>query len=193
MATNTSRNNKCGIKVAGPTLPDVHASIRTLLSKEVLVGIPADAAERPKAEADEPNNAMLGYVHEHGMPEQNIPARPFLAPGVRSVSDQIVRAFHQMATEALKGGGPDRMDKMFHAVGMLTSSAVKNYIDAGIGPPLADLTVARRAARGREGAQLELDNRAKGEAPSLELAKPLVDTGELRKSINYVVVKRRRE
>lgn len=55
--------------------------------KEVLIGIPMSTTERPDGEI---TNAELGYIHEYGAPEANIPARPFLIPGVESVKGKAL-------------------------------------------------------------------------------------------------------
>ena len=77
-------------------------------------------------------------------------------------------------------------------MGLLGVASIRAVIDAGVGPPLSDYTVRRRAEKGRKGAQQELNRRAAGYGPTLILAKPLQDTNEMFKSINYVVRPRAR-
>lgn len=169
----------------------IQAGIRALMRKEVLVGIPASEAERYQPGQSAPiNNAMIGYWMEYGVPSRNIPARPSLIPGIDSVrekiADQLVGAIR-----ALVAPQENQVDAegRLHAAGMVASSGVKNYINAGVGPALSEYTLRKRAARGRIGAQEELDNRANipNYAPSLALAKPLVDTAQFRNSITYVI------
>lgn len=184
-----------GVRITGKSLEEIHRSIQLLASTEVLVGVPESTNSRPD-DPDEKvpiNNATIGYIHEHGMPEQNIPARPWLAPGIRGARDRIAQALLRVARASLSGARPDQVEKMLHGVGIMAQSAVRMGIRAGIDPALADRTLQARAARGRKGAQAELDNRAKGVAPGTALAKPLIDTGSFIKSITYVLARRRRD
>src|SRR5260364_404888 len=144
-----------------------------LVHKEVLVGIPADAPERQ--EEDEPGNAALGYLHETGSPARNIPARPFLVPGVRSAQKRINRYFEQSASAALDGH-MEQVDKALHRAGLAAQNAVRAKMTEGPVKPLAESTLQARARRGH--------------TPENANAKPLIDTGQLRKSITYVVRKK---
>lgn len=137
-----------------------------------MVGVPAEEALR-KPEPGEPsnvNNAMLAYIHENGLIEMGIPARPFLRPTITALKGQIVEAFKRLALNALRGN-PDAVQKGLHALGLFVSTAVKLKINTGPFKPLAERTLAMRRARGRLG------------------TKPLIDTGQLRNSISYVVKK----
>lgn len=180
-----------GVIMTRDEVARIRAGILALVKKEVLVGIPASEAEvyRP-GEGRPVNNAMIGYWMEYGVPSRNIPARPSLIPGVQSVMDevaaQLVGALRAVVTP--QQNTVDAEGRL-HAAGMVASSAVKNYINAGVGPALSEYTLKKRAARGRAGAQQELDNRANipNYVPSMELAKPLVDTAQFRNSFTYVI------
>jgi hypothetical protein len=66
---------------------DVIEAISQLSNKDVLVGIPDSAPER----TDTPiTNAQIGYVMETGSPAHNVPARPFLVPGVADVQSNAL-------------------------------------------------------------------------------------------------------
>lgn len=83
-------------------------NISALTGRRVLVGIPESTAERGDTKI---NNAMLGYIHEFGSPARNIPARPFLLPGVRSIKDKAaiilkvaaLKAFDLPGTKGIRG------------------------------------------------------------------------------------------
>jgi hypothetical protein len=101
----------------------------------------------------------------------NLPARPFLVPGVESAQ--------KAATDELKKGADDAMDgnahaadKALHRAGIVASNAVKAKINSGIAPELAESTLAARRRRGRTGTT------------------PLIDTGSLRNAITYVLRKK---
>lgn len=147
-------------------LPALLKSMAALVNAEVLVGVPAQTTEREKGEPI--NNATLAYIHENGAPEANIPARPFLVPGVRAAEDKTSDQLKKAAQAALDGKDAD-VDKRLTAAGLIAESSVKNTINAGVAPGLADSTLAARRRRGRTGTV------------------PLIDTGELRNSITHVV------
>lgn len=183
------------IRMTADRVAAVQASIRSLMGKEVLVGIPAEAPERRTVEGEDapPNNATIGYDMEYGVPSKNVPARPWLVPGIISVQDKVanqmvaaIRAIVQPRENQVDADG------RLHAAGLVAANGIKRYINAGIGPALSEYTLMKRAARGPgssvgKAAQRELNRRDEGYAPGLDLAKPLVDTGQFRNSITYVI------
>src|SRR5260363_92239 len=176
-----------GLNITTDRLDAVLKAMHLLVHKEVLVGIPADAPERQ--EEDEPGNAALGYLHETGSPARNIPARPFLVPGVRSAQKRINRYFEQSASAALDGH-MEQVDKALHRAGLAAQNAVRAKMTEGPFKPLAESTLQARARHGRIGAAIELERRRRDPTPENANAKPLIDTGQLRKSITYVVRKK---
>lgn len=162
----------------------VAAAFSRLRSKQVLVGVPATDADRESG--DPMNNAQLAYLHDKGSPANNIPARPFMQPGMQSGKQAIVSQLEGAAQAAIRGD-PDGVDRRLNAAGTAAQSAIRRYINTGIAPVLSEWTLMQRARRGRKGAAQELKNRREGKPASLTLAKPLIDTGQLRNSITYVI------
>lgn len=176
-----------GLTVTKDILADVVRSINNLVKKDVLVGIPDTTAERNQGEDSGPiNNATLGYIHENGSPARNIPARPFLVPGVADAQERIEQRLNKAAKAAL-GNQRRKSDDELEAAGMIARDSVKRKINSGEFEPLSEATLRARAAKGRKGAKDELKSRAEGNAPNNDNARPLIDTGQLRNSINYVV------
>lgn len=181
----------------GPGFKVVADAVRLLAEREVLVGYPAETSER-KADEDgqqpELTNAALGYIHENGDPERNIPERPHLGPGVARVSDAIQTTMRRIAKQTLDGN-PEAIEQGLHQVGLKAKVSAQNMISEGIPPPLADATLLARTRRasskGAKGAKKELERRAQGLKPSTEFAKPLLETSQLRSAINYVIRDRR--
>lgn len=155
-----------GITVTIDKVPAIEKAIKDLAATRVMVGIPASKAARREKGAI--NNAALGYIHENGAPEAGIPARPFLIPGVRNAEAQIT-AHLKAAGEAALSGEAKRSDRELHATGLIAQAAVRAKITAGPFIALARSTLARRRARGRTG------------------TKPLIDSGQLRNAISYVL------
>ncbi|HCA7460069.1 TPA: hypothetical protein MX372_004907, partial [Enterobacter roggenkampii] len=73
---------KSGVTTRVDNAQAILDALKSISKKEVLVGIPEEDSERE----DVPfGNAGIGYVNEYGSPAQNIPPRPHLIPGVKSV------------------------------------------------------------------------------------------------------------
>lgn len=161
-------------------MPEFERAVRDLVKNEVLVGIPAeDAGRRPdppkgkgkkrsKQASQPPNNATIGYWMEYGAPEANIPARPHLVPGIERAQSTITQQLRRAAEAALSGGS-DGVDRGLNAAGIAAQNAVRATITDGDFAPLSRRTLAARRARGRTG------------------DKPLIDTGQYRRSLTYVI------
>lgn len=157
------------VKVARDAAHALDASLKTLISQEVLVGVPRTKTERKESEGA--NNAVLAYVHDNGSPSQNIPARPFMQPGIKAATPEIQERMGA-AARALLGArvaSPGFMYKYLTAIGLKVQSAIRSYVNEGIPPPLAASTLAARLRKG------------------FASTKPLVVSGQLRNSINFVV------
>lgn len=169
-------------------------ALRSLTKKDVLVGIPSEDSERE----DVPfGNAGIGYVNEYGSPAQNIPPRPHLIPGVKSVEEQTVPQLKAAAQAALDGNAAGE-ERALNRAGTLAANGVRRYMTITGFTPLADSTVEARARRGRKGAKAELARRSadgklnainpdSGQLISNENVRPLIDTGQYRRAITHVV------
>ena len=160
-----------GVKILKDDVPKLLAAVEALTTMRVAVGVPAaEALRRPEpGEGSSPaNNAMLAYIHENGAPEAGIPPRPFLAVTVKAMRSEITARLRAITADALRGR-IDAVYKAYHMLGLKVSTAVKLKINTGPFEPLKPSTLAKRRARGRTG------------------TKPLIDTGQLRNSITYVV------
>lgn len=165
------------LKETGPGLGKIAERLDRLAKMHLLVGIPADRESR----SGEPiNNAALGYVHEVGKPKLGIPARPFLRPGLRKAKDAMHPHLGQALHDALHGDDPrPGMER----AGMIAVSSVRNRFVRNDWPPIQEASIASRLRRrGMTGKSLK---RALDKYP--RPPKPLVDTGQLRNSITYVI------
>jgi len=150
---------------------ELQKAVERLTKSHVLVGIPST----PRTEGPI-DNATLGWIHETGSPAANIPARPFLRPGVEESKDQWIPYMRQ-AAEAAITGDEGTMTNALNAVGTTAVSAVKNTITAKIPPPLQPATVrARRRYRATPATAADIAG-----------ATPLVDTAQMINSITYVI------
>jgi phage gpG-like protein len=197
------------IKKVVDNAPELIARVDELTQSDVLVGVPSDKAGRKKGPI---TNAALAYIHEHGSPARNIPARPFLFPGVRKIRAQAVTLMREAAITVLKGeGGKGAVNSVLQRVGMLARNSVVSYITDPDVPfaPLKPATIRarlRRTAAGRRKLQEIMEGGKELGMSSADIltkyaranwdtggegmnAKPLIDTGQLRASITYVIRK----
>ena len=152
-----------GMQMITDALPDLLRRLAAVAQRDVLVGVPAG-----EARDDGPSNAEIGYQNEFGSPANNIPARPHLLPGVAAVQGKVVAKLTQ-AADAAATGRPSDAERHLHAAGLLAQNSVRRTLTTTAYRPLAERTLAERRARGRTG------------------TKPLIDTGQYRRSITYVV------
>ncbi|SAL25781.1 hypothetical protein [Caballeronia telluris] len=153
------------VKITRDKLQEVLRSMNALVKKDVLVGIPDSAPER----RDTPvTNAQIGYILDRGSPAKNIPARPWLVPGVEEVQSECAERLKKGATAALSGN-QQGVDSALTAAGLTAEMGVKAKINSNIQPKLADSTLAARRARG------------------VTRENTLVDTGSLRNSVTHVI------
>lgn len=169
----------------------------------VYVGIPADAPERklPRKKGDseektdtQTTNAQLLAIHTNGSPLTGLPARPVLQPAIED-PDNKKRINALMFDAALKGfkgdkaGFKSRMEK----VGILAQNVARQWF---VNPknnwaPNKPSTIRRKLSRSKSrSAQEALEEfyRRLETGESMEgLDRPLIDTGQLRKSITYVL------
>lgn len=156
---------KSGLTVRANKAQSILDALKTLANKDVLVGIPESKDERDDGDI---GNAAIGYINENGSPAQNIPPRPHLKPGVRSVEQDFMPHLKSAARKALEGDAEGAVTSLDRA-GTVAANGVKRYITITGFTPLADATIANRLRRGRTG------------------NKPLIDTGEYRRSITHIV------
>lgn len=161
---------KPGVRVVRDNSAAVLASIQAMAKRVVVVGVTQEKDIR-KADGTYKGpigNAGLAYVHETGSPRANVPARPFLKPGVAAAGPQAAKALGQAAGASFTDKGA--LDRGLNAAGLIAQASVKKTIVAGEGfEPLAESTIRARQRRG------------------IESEKPLIRTGQLVGSITYAV------
>lgn len=152
------------VKVGKDKTDAISKSIKEFMKYDTLVGIPAEGASR---QGEPINNAELLYIHTNGSPVRNIPPRPVIEPAIEDAGEQISADMGKAATMAIDGN-------VESAKGQL----------------------ARAGMRGQNVSRAWFTNSKNGWAPnSAETirrkgsSRPLIDHGELRKSITYVVRK----
>lgn len=183
---------KSGATMTSDKLAALIRSISKLAQKDVLVGIPDSAPER----TDTPmTNAQIGYVMETGSPAHNVPARPFLVPGVQDAQAECAERLKQGAVAALDGNEAGTL-KALTAAGIIAENSVKQKIGSNIPPALSPETIRNRhrsrqtkSMRQSEKDYLKAVDSGIDPAQAQEAAGiiPLINTGSLRNSVTHVV------
>lgn len=158
------------IEVKTDNLNKLTENLRSLTKKDVLVGIPAEKAERQPDPSDPSpiTNAEIGYIMETGSPAANIPARPHMIPAIKE-NKQKIAEYLKLAGRAAMDGDTAGVFRYMNAAGLFTATAIKKKITDGVPPPLAESTIAARQRQGFSGDT------------------PLLRTGQYRNSITYVL------
>lgn len=151
--------------------------IDALAKKALYVGIAKDSSG-DKREDDGPNNHLLGYVHEFGSPINNIPARPFLVPGVKRQQVFITSKLKDAMRLAL-GGDARGCDRILEQLALSTAAGVRDYMSVANFEPLKPATIKYRN-------RSRLTQSSRQEEIDMDMSKirPLINTGSLRNSVD---------
>ena len=170
-------------------------SLEALTRKEVYVGIPAEASSRPgdgsinnaellyihthgvrRKEMRDEMDAMMDtgmkysqahklYIREHGSPMLSIPPRPVLQPAIEDNKEYIGQLLAEAGKAILQGDAAAGETKLHNAGDFAAARAKEWFENPQNGwPPNSPRTIRRKGSD-----------------------QPLVDTGEMRKAITYVV------
>lgn len=184
---------KSGLTTLADNSADILDALDYLRNTKLMVGIPATNAPR---QGEAASNAVIGYVMENGNPEKNIPARPFLIPGIGNIKD-IIQQYMKAAGQAALSGERNQVKVLFNRLGLLAVSAVRKVIDNQGFAPLAESTLKARIAKLGVRARKDLaaalasgsTQMAQVAAGATDYLKILIDTGAMRNAITYVLRK----
>jgi hypothetical protein len=179
--------------------------LKTLEKHAVYVGIPEDKGERefvmPQSSVlllrnlqlgGQINNATLLYIHTHGSAVMNIPARPVIEPAIEDKENKykLDSLFLKAALEGIKGNEFGLLQQL----GRIGKTAQNICRDWFINPkngwtPNQPATVKRKLKKFSKKKRKEAwaAYQAGEEINGEPVDRPLIDTGNLRKSIIYVV------
>lgn len=162
-------NKQTAMTWTGLDIDKIFKDLKELERTEVLVGIPDANTGRPNGQPI--TNAALGYIHENGSTAANIPARPWLIPGILNEENKIVGYLRKGADGALNGNYSEAVRYMGFA-GTVARDSAKAMINSNIQPALAASTLLARRRRG------------------VTRTNTLIDIGAMRNSVNYIVSKK---
>ncbi|MHB9004720.1 MAG: phage virion morphogenesis protein [Coriobacteriia bacterium] len=157
---------KVSAKVTKDDFDKIKQAFSFLTSIDVLVGVPQENSARP----GKVTNAELAYIHTHGSPIRRIPARPIIEPAIEDKDNQskIVRHLEKATNAALQGDKQKVLAELTLS-GMVAQNIVRDWFTNPNNhwAPNSPITIARKKSD-----------------------RPLIDTGELRKSMIYVIRKK---
>lgn len=134
--------------------------IRERLQKNsgVLVGLPAGTGSYE----DGAPIAVIGAVHEFGSADGTIPERSFLRVPLRQNAEDFKSVWRAQISKVVEG--ELSMHQVMSQLGARAVAVSQEAISEGIAPGNAESTVKRKGS-----------------------SKPLIDTGQLRQSITFIV------
>lgn len=160
---------KIKIEVTHDTVKQVLDGFKFIENSGVYVGIPESKSSR-EDNSTGITNAELLFIHTNGSPINNVPARPVIEPALESDQERLSSMLSKMMLYALSGDF-DMAVKQLKLTGMRGQNVARKWFvnPDNHWPPN---TIAVQNAKRKKGSTNP---------------KPLIDTGELRKSITYVV------
>lgn len=157
-------------------------SLDGLKDRDVLIGVPQED-KIGREEGDAVTNAQLLFLHSEGAPRAGIVARPTIQPAIEENRTIIAQKYSIAIKQALNKKSPDAT---LEALGLF----LQNKARAKFGSDeLAELKESTKRAKARK------ITRGKGGKTKKQLqndfiagnGNPLIDTGELRKSVTYII------
>lgn len=201
---------------SGPGVKRLEERLSALQASRVLVGIPAEennrggnmldrAANMPlspsgktskkamdlakRAAEQSIGNAALLFIHTNGSQARGIPKRPVIEPAIQfEPNRRAITAVLKLAAQAELEGKHDEAIEQLRRAGLLGSNAAKRWFTnpANGWPPNKRATVLRKL-RKLSGKRYRAARAAYDAGNWQEVDTPLVDTGEMRRAITYVV------
>lgn len=143
-------------------------AMKFMKENSVYVGIPQEETTRDE---DGITNAELLFIHTNGSPKNNIPARPVIEPAIKNDKKQLTSMMKKASRLVFEGNKQEAI-RQLKLVGMRGQNISRAwFVNPENGwPPNSPGVYRMKLAKGSTD------------------PKPLIDTGELRKSITYVVV-----
>ena len=168
----------------------VDADIRSVSALQVYVGIPEEKTGRRK---DPVNNAQLLYIHTNGSPARNIPARAVIEPAIEAKGNKepIAEELASAARATLQERNATAANRHLQKAGMIGQNAARSWFtDPRNGWAKNSEETAKKKLHKLQGKNLQAFNKKISAGASItdtDISRPLIDTGQLRKSIIYVV------
>ena len=150
----------------------IHKAQEILARTRVEIGLPESASAR---------NRWLLALHERGAPGAHIPPRPIVGPALEAAETQSgIQDGLMAACEAAASGDPDGVQAGFEQAGQAGADGIHAYIDSGIEPGNAPLTIHGGWIR-------NFVSQRPVHVEGKRFDKPMYATGELYRSFGFEV------
>lgn len=148
-------------------------ALKFLEENPVYVGIAEDTTERNNEDGDNKvsvTNADLLFIHTNGSPVNNIPARPVIEPAIEDGKDTITKQM-KLAAQNILDNNEAQAFKYLSIAGTYGQKMCRDWFKnpKNNWPPNSPRVIAKKIKKGSTN------------------PRPLIDTGELLKSITYFV------
>lgn len=177
------------LQVSGKAF-DLFKQIEKLKKVEILVGIPEEKAPRKRGEM---NNATLLYIHTQGSPLRGLPARPLIEPCLkeRSNADKLAEDL-KLVGQAVLEAKVTQARRLMKVTGQDAVNMIRDWFDDPRNgwEPVKPATLDAKLKKLGKGVLTTGERREMiddYEAGISGIHTTLVDTGQLRKSITYVL------
>jgi len=155
---------------------DLQKVLAALKKKSVYVGIPKENTKRDDGKM---TNASLLMIHSKGSPLQHLPARPVIEPAIED-PDNKARISKHLISAAQRGLKGDQAGFLagLNAAGLQAQNICRDWFENPKNgwDPLAQSTIKAKVRKYGKGKDVDVSSII-----------PLVDTGEMRKAITYVI------
>jgi hypothetical protein len=153
-------------------LRDDHSRLDKILNEvqkfkvnHVAVGVFEGTQRRGTGQSRAIMMAMIAAVQEYGSPKRGIPERSYIRKWVSSHKEEIVRFIKKLLGEV--EDGKMTADQALKKLGAFGVAGIRKQIRETKDPPLKAATIAKKGS-----------------------SQPLIDTGQLRNSFQYKLVKK---
>ena len=165
------------VQVQGKVNIDLDKVLAQLKKKAVYVGIPKENSKRDDGEM---TNASLLMIHSKGSPLRHLPARPVIEPAIEDETNKA-KISRQLIAAVNKGLNGDQAGFItgLNAAGLQAQNVCREWFKNPKNgwDPLAEST---------KNAKIRKYGKGKKKIDTSSII-PLVDTGEMRKAITYVL------
>lgn len=104
--------------------------LQKLEQQQVLLGIPIDSDNNERSDSNL-TNAQIGFIQEYGSPINNLPARPFLIPGIENNTREFSKAIQNDLPGLLElNKGTQDVNSLFDNLGTVAVEAVQSEIQS---------------------------------------------------------------
>ena len=160
------------VTITDPAFDETLQALKNLAKKQIKVGLPSTSGG---------NLSFILGIQEHGSPVNRIPPRPVVKPALSS--PQVRTAMSEALLTAISAaweGDSSAANSALESAGQAGADGIRAFIDSGISPPNAPITVSGGWMR----------NRVSGKPvhiPGKGASHPLVDSGALYAAFSYEI------